>query len=102
LAQLFLVYRANRLPEPRKTAELWRREAERAGLPGLYLVRVESFKDECGDPRDIGFDTALEFQPRGNCSTEQGFVGGSGGIYESSVRTNQACGKTLLWTTGDW
>jgi len=98
----FWFYRANQLPEQRKTAELWRREAKRAGLPGLYLVRVESFSHECGDPRDIGFDTALEFQPRGSCSTEQGFVGGSGGIYESSVHTNQACGKTLLWTTGDW
>jgi lipopolysaccharide biosynthesis protein len=61
---LLLVYRAKQLPEPRKTAELWRREAERAGLPGLYLVRVESFEDEYGDPRDIGFDAALEFQPR--------------------------------------
>jgi lipopolysaccharide biosynthesis protein len=65
---LFLVYRAKQLPEPRRTAELWRREAERAGLPGLYLVRVESFEDECGDPRDIGFDAALEFQPRASLS----------------------------------
>jgi lipopolysaccharide biosynthesis protein len=65
---LFLVYRAKQLPEPRRTAELWRREAERAGLPGLYLVRVESFEDECGDPRDIGFDAALEFHPRASLS----------------------------------
>ena len=61
---LFLVYRAKQLPEPEKTADIWRREAERSGLKGLYLVRVESFGDEFGDPRSIGFDSSLEFQPR--------------------------------------
>jgi lipopolysaccharide biosynthesis protein len=60
---LFLVYRANQLPEPEKTAETWRREAERGGLKGLFLVRVESFGDENGDPRSIGFDSSLGFQP---------------------------------------
>ena len=62
---LFLVYRAKQLPEPEKTADIWRKEAERAGLKGLYLVRVESFGDEHGDPRSIGFDSSLEFHPRG-------------------------------------
>jgi lipopolysaccharide biosynthesis protein len=62
---LFLVYRASQLPKPEGTAETWRREAERAGLKGLFLVRVESL-DECGDPRVIGFDSGLDFQPRGS------------------------------------
>lgn len=61
---IFLVYRANRLPDPLRTTEIWRREAERAGLRGVFLVRVESFVDETGDPRLLGFDSALEFQPR--------------------------------------
>jgi lipopolysaccharide biosynthesis protein len=61
---LFLIYRAKQLPEPEKTADIWRKEAERVGLKGLYLVRVESFVDEHGDPRSIGFDSSLEFQPR--------------------------------------
>ncbi len=61
---LFLVYRANRLPAPQRTLEIWRQEAELAGLQGLFLVRVESFPDETGDPRLLGFDCALEFQPR--------------------------------------
>jgi lipopolysaccharide biosynthesis protein len=61
---LFLVYRAAQLPKPERTAETWRREAERAGLKGLFLIRVESFRDEYGDPRDIGFDSGLDFQPR--------------------------------------
>ena len=61
---LFLVYRASQLPQPQKTTDLWRREAERAGLKGLFLVRVESFRDERGDPSNMGFDSALEFEPR--------------------------------------
>ena len=67
---LFLVYRASRLPEPEKTVETWRREAERAGLKGLFLVRVENFKDDHGDPRDIGFDSGLQFQPLASLSGE--------------------------------
>jgi len=59
---LFIVYRASQFPEPEKTIATWRREAERAGLKGLFLVKVESFL-ECGDPRNIGFDSSLEFQP---------------------------------------
>jgi lipopolysaccharide biosynthesis protein len=59
---LFLVYRAPAIPDPKRTTDLWRREAERAGLKGLFLVRVESH-DQSGNPRDIGFDCSLEFQP---------------------------------------
>jgi lipopolysaccharide biosynthesis protein len=61
---IFLVYRTNWLPDPVRTTEIWRREATRAGLPGLYLVRVESLPELTGDPRPLGFDSALEFQPR--------------------------------------
>jgi lipopolysaccharide biosynthesis protein len=61
---LFLIYRASGLPEPERTTELWRREAERAGLKGLFLARVESFGDWHGDPRRIGFDCSVDFQPR--------------------------------------
>ncbi len=60
---LLLVYRASQFPEPQKTTETWRREAEHEGLKGLFLVRVESH-DEHGDPRSMGFDCSLEFEPR--------------------------------------
>src|SRR6516164_576759 len=60
---LFLVYRTSQLPEPERTAYLWRREAERAGLKGLFLVRVENDAPWVCDPRSVGFDCALEFQP---------------------------------------
>ncbi|HWC11148.1 MAG TPA: glycoside hydrolase family 99-like domain-containing protein, partial [Acidimicrobiales bacterium] len=60
---LFLVYRASRLPEPRRTTDVWRAEAQRAGVGELFLCRVESFRTEHGDPRGLGFDAAVEFQP---------------------------------------
>jgi lipopolysaccharide biosynthesis protein len=61
---LFAVYRASKLPDPKRTAEIWRREAERAGLGGLFLARVESHIEE-GDPKELGFDYAVEWHPRG-------------------------------------
>jgi len=59
----FAVYQASKLPDPQRTTDLWRREAERAGLKGLFLVRVESH-DGPGDPRGIGFDCSLQFEPQ--------------------------------------
>jgi lipopolysaccharide biosynthesis protein len=59
---LFLVYKAGALPDPRATADRWRAEAARAGLPGLYLCRVEH-DDDRGDAAAIGFDASVDFQP---------------------------------------
>lgn len=61
---LFAVYRASKLPDLQRTTDIWRREAERAGLKGLFLVRVESH-DQRDDPRELGFDSSLEFHPCG-------------------------------------
>ncbi len=58
---LFLVYRTENMPDPARTAEIWREEARRAGVGELYLCRVESI-GIC-DPRDINFDAAVEFAP---------------------------------------
>jgi lipopolysaccharide biosynthesis protein len=60
---LFLVYRANHLPHPCHTTTLWRQEAQQAGIGDLFLGRVESTGDEQTDPRELGFDGAIEFQP---------------------------------------
>jgi len=64
---LLLVYRALELPDPRATAALWREEVAAAGLPGLYLCRVETFDEAklAADPAQIGFDAACEFPPHG-------------------------------------
>ena len=60
---LFLVYRVNNIPNPRKTADIWREEAAKLGIGDIFLCRVESFCDEHDDPREIGFDASVEFQP---------------------------------------
>jgi lipopolysaccharide biosynthesis protein len=61
---LFLVYRSSQLPDPFATINLWRSLAQKHGLHGLYLVKVESFPSERNrDPRDEGFDASLDFQP---------------------------------------
>ena len=58
---LLLVYRTESLPDAKKTAEIWREEAIRAGVGDLYLCRVESFATL--DPENIGFDAACQFPP---------------------------------------
>jgi lipopolysaccharide biosynthesis protein len=60
---VFLVYRVSRFPDPRRTAETWRIEAERAGIGEIYLCHMQSFASEHRDPAEFGFDAAVEFQP---------------------------------------
>ena len=60
---VFLVYRAAALPDARRTADILRAEAQRAGIGELLLCRVESFRGEHGDPAELGFDAAVEHQP---------------------------------------
>ena len=59
---LFLVYRPEELPNPRRTTKIWREESMRAGVGELYLAKVESFTATV-DPREFGFDGAVEFAP---------------------------------------
>lgn len=61
---IFLVYNASKLPDPQRTTEIWKEEAVRAGLKGLFLVRVERLVEDSVDPRSMGFDCSLDFQPR--------------------------------------
>lgn len=62
---LFLVYRTELLPNPAKTAEIWRNEALKQGIGDIYLARVEGFNNDI-NPQDIGFDAAVEFAPDRN------------------------------------
>ena len=61
---MFLVYRASHLPEPARTCETWRDEVERAGLPGIHLVAVETAWDLGWDATQVGFDAKVLFQPQ--------------------------------------
>ncbi|HWQ94355.1 MAG TPA: glycoside hydrolase family 99-like domain-containing protein [Gammaproteobacteria bacterium] len=62
---LFLVYRAELLPEPARTAEIWRDVARKAGVGDLYLARVESYNSVIRGVKapDLGFDADVEFAP---------------------------------------
>ena len=64
---LFLVYRTSKLPDPKRTSEIWREEARQLGIGELFLCRVESFAADCVslNPQEIGFDAAVGFQPDG-------------------------------------
>lgn len=62
---ILLVYRPHLLPEPVKTAARWRNWCRDNGIGEIHLAYVQGF--ERPDPRDIGFDAAVEFPP--NMST---------------------------------
>lgn len=61
---VFIVYKGKDLPDPQRTTDLWRREAERAGLKGLYLMAVETGWDAGWDATQVGFDAKIGFQPQ--------------------------------------
>jgi lipopolysaccharide biosynthesis protein len=60
---VFLVYRAASLPDPVRTTESWRRELVRLGVGDPYLCLVHSFDADRLDPRALGFDAAVTFEP---------------------------------------
>jgi lipopolysaccharide biosynthesis protein len=54
---LFLIFRPEELPDARRTLDLWRELAVRAGLPGLYVVCQHH--DPAFDARRLGFDASM-------------------------------------------
>lgn len=60
---VFLIYKARALPDVTRTVALWRKLAAENGLPGLHLLSIETSGTFGWDPREAGFDAAVEFQP---------------------------------------
>lgn len=60
---VLLIYRASLIPDMKAMLDCWRQECLLAGIEEPYLLRVESLPGESGDPRRLGFDGAIEFQP---------------------------------------
>ncbi len=58
---LIVVYRVNLLPDPKRTAQVWRDYCVANGLGNPYLVAAQSF--DIRDPEPFGFDAAVEFPP---------------------------------------
>lgn len=61
---LIIIYAASNLPNPARTAKIWREHARKAGIGEIHLCRMDSMADpDRRDPRSYGFDAAVEFQP---------------------------------------
>ncbi len=58
---ILIVYRLPLLPDPLKTANLWRKICRDEGLGEIYLCAVESFG--YSNPNKDGFDAAVQFPP---------------------------------------
>ena len=58
---LLIVYRVSELPDPKATAARWNEHCRRHGVGDLHLVAAQTFG--IGDPREYGFDAAVEFPP---------------------------------------
>lgn len=57
---LVLIYRVDRMPDPRKTAETWRKSIKQEINEELYLCAVNNFVKDI-DPDLIGFDATVQF-----------------------------------------
>jgi lipopolysaccharide biosynthesis protein len=57
-----IVYRADRLPEPKATAERWRELAHQRFGKDLFLIYAMTFGTQC-HPAAFGFDAAIQFPP---------------------------------------
>lgn len=65
---LLLVYRPQLLPDPKGTANRWRQWCRANGIGEIHLAYVQSF--ERPDPRDLDFDSAVEFPPNMSKATD--------------------------------
>lgn len=60
---VFLVYKATKIPDVQEAVRIWRDVWEGRGFAQPFLVRMESMELEKDDPRPLGFDASVEFQP---------------------------------------
>jgi lipopolysaccharide biosynthesis protein len=60
---LFMVYRPNDLPDPKRTTDIFRNECVRHGIAEPYLVGINAHSPDV-DCRSLGFDGALDFEPK--------------------------------------
>lgn len=58
---VLLIYRADKLSNPKKTVTAWRKWCLHEGVGEIHLCAVQSFGFD--DPRPLGFDAAVEFPP---------------------------------------
>jgi 2-polyprenyl-3-methyl-5-hydroxy-6-metoxy-1,4-benzoquinol methylase len=66
-APFLIVYQPQRLPDPRKTGQLWREYCEKIGVGPIHLCAALTNDNE--DYAQFGFDSGLQFPPH-NCNCE--------------------------------
>jgi hypothetical protein len=59
---VLMVYRHTLLPNVKATTDRWRETCKANGLPDPYLMAAQTFSWQ-DDPRELGFDAAIEFPP---------------------------------------
>jgi 2-polyprenyl-3-methyl-5-hydroxy-6-metoxy-1,4-benzoquinol methylase len=87
---LMLIYRPGQLPDPKRTTDIWRKEAQKLGFPDLYLCWVESWGPPPGGPEAFGLDAAVGFMPLAGDQIFAPLEGARGHRildYESAFRT---------------
>jgi lipopolysaccharide biosynthesis protein len=61
---LFIVYKADKLPNPQRTFDLWRKIARNSGIGELCLAQFESSGAQLAiNPSTLGLDLSIEFSP---------------------------------------
>lgn len=63
---VFCIYRQDLFPDMKKTIQIWRKEAKKAGMD-LYICMFESFNNRGSKDLSKGFDASIEFQPIDVC-----------------------------------
>ena len=59
---IFVVYRPDHMPDPRRTVDTIKAEAQRAGLAEPFLIGMSAYRDD--DHRRFGFDATLDWEPK--------------------------------------
>ena len=84
---LILLYRVDRLPDPKKTAEIWREIVRKEMQEEIYLCAVNNFVKDI-DPSLIGFDGTvqfpLDFHP--GCHIDKNLFATTNGIEHADIQ----------------
>jgi len=84
---VLLVYRPIELPDAKATAKRWREWCRANGVGEIYLAYTQSFENN--DPREYGFDGAVEFPPNNSAPPDL--------TDQITPLSEDFCGKIYDW-----
>jgi lipopolysaccharide biosynthesis protein len=62
-APVFVIYRADIIPNIDDTIKIWRETAAKKGFKNIYICSLKSMGSDGVNPQNNGFDASIEFQP---------------------------------------